>query len=112
MEISEPTHRKVFQMDCIKENNVTSRVLAALLIAFGIAAAGAGLHAQTSTATISGVTSDSQGGRVQRAKIMVTNLDTGVSTSVGSDADGVYAVSSLPIGEEVSRAIPPQAHWG
>lgn len=56
------------------------------------------LHAQTSTATISGVTSDAQGARIADAKIIVTNLATGVSTSVQSDADGVYSVSSLPIG--------------
>ena len=54
--------------------------------------------AQTSTATISGVTSDPAGARVPHAKVTATNLATDISTTVESDSDGVYSVPSLPIG--------------
>ncbi len=93
-------------MERMKKNDITSLVLGTLVMAAAIAGPSAGLRAQTSTASISGMTSDTQGGRVQHAKIVVTNLNTGISTSVESDADGVYAVSSLPIGSyriEVQR---------
>ena len=56
------------------------------------------LRAQISTATVTGVVSDSQGARVADAKIIVTNVDTGVSINVAADSQGVYSISSLPIG--------------
>ncbi|HEY2350906.1 MAG TPA: carboxypeptidase-like regulatory domain-containing protein, partial [Candidatus Acidoferrum sp.] len=71
--------------------------VAAVLVLF-LGAAGSALRAQTSTATISGVVSDSQGARVANAKIIVTNIETGVTSITAADAQGVYSVSSLPIG--------------
>jgi hypothetical protein len=71
--------------------------VAAVLVLF-LGAAGSALRAQTSTATISGVVSDSQGARVANAKIIVTNIETGVTSTTAADAQGVYSVSSLPIG--------------
>lgn len=81
-------------------------ILATILVALALACVDPGLNGQTSTATISGVMTDSQGGRVQGAKVVVTNIDTGVETSAESDALGVYSVSSIPIGSyriEVQR---------
>lgn len=69
-----------------------------LLLACSIAALAPVLHAQTSTATISGDVSDSQGARLANTKIVVTNTDTGVATTSETNADGAYTVSSLPIG--------------
>jgi hypothetical protein len=69
-----------------------------LLLVCLIAMSGAFLHAQTSTATISGDVSDSQGGRLANTKIIVTNADTGVTTGTSTNADGAYTVPSLPIG--------------
>ena len=74
-----------------------SFILAGVVIFF-LGAAVSALRAQTSTATISGVVADSQGARVADAKIIVTNIDTGVSSTTAADAQGVYSVSSLPIG--------------
>jgi hypothetical protein len=90
----------------MKKHFVSTLILSMLLIGAAIAGASTALHAQTSTATISGVISDSQGARVAGAKIVATNIDTGVSTTAQSDKDGVYSVSSLPIGNyrvEVQR---------
>ena len=56
------------------------------------------LHAQTSTATISGTVSDNQGARLSDTKIIVTNTDTGVSTATATNQSGAYSVASLPIG--------------
>ena len=90
----------------MKKNDFRSLILSTLLVVLGYAGWPARLHAQISTATISGVASDTQGARVQGAKITVTNIDTGISTSAESDANGVYSVSSIPFGNyrvEVER---------
>ncbi len=63
-----------------------------------IAGQGSALFAQSSTATISGTASDSQGARLANTKIVVTNTETGVSTTSATNADGAYTVGSLPIG--------------
>jgi hypothetical protein len=93
-------------MERMKKNDFRSLILSTLLVVLGYAGWPARLHAQISTATISGVASDTQGARVQGAKITVTNIDTGISTSAESDANGVYSVSSIPFGNyriEVER---------
>jgi hypothetical protein len=54
--------------------------------------------AQISTATISGTVSDSQGGVLADAKILITNTETGVSTTTATNKDGAYTAASLPIG--------------
>jgi len=56
------------------------------------------LQAQTSTATITGTVSDSQGARLSNTKIIVTNTETGTSTESATNANGAYTVASLPIG--------------
>jgi hypothetical protein len=53
---------------------------------------------QISTATISGTVSDSQGGALADAKILITNTETGVSTTTATNKDGAYTAASLPIG--------------
>jgi len=90
----------------MKINNRRRLILTTILIVMCLIGGWPALHAQTSTATISGVLSDSQGGRIEGVKIVVTNIDTGVATSAESDAQGVYSISSLPIGNyriEVQR---------
>jgi len=56
------------------------------------------LPAQTSTATISGTVSDTQGARLADTRITITNVATGVTTSSSTSQSGSYSVSSLPIG--------------
>ena len=90
----------------MKKNDFKALILSAVLVVCGHASWPARLHAQISTATISGVASDTQGARVQGAKITVVNIDTGISTFAESDANGVYSVSSIPFGNyriEVER---------
>jgi Carboxypeptidase regulatory-like domain/TonB dependent receptor len=56
------------------------------------------LHAQNSTATIAGTVSDSEGAVLSNTKIVVTNTQTGVSTTSATNGAGAYSVPSLPIG--------------
>jgi hypothetical protein len=52
-----------------------------------------------STATITGTITDASGAVVPGAKILVHNAGTGEERPAESDAAGVYAVPSLPVGE-------------
>ncbi len=54
--------------------------------------------AQISTATIFGTVSDSQGAMLGDAKILITNTETGVTTTSGTNKDGAYTAPSLAIG--------------
>ena len=53
------------------------------------------LWAQTTRGTITGTVTDESGGIVPGAKITVTQIDTGYSYSINSDAQGNYVVPSL-----------------
>jgi hypothetical protein len=55
-------------------------------------------HAQTTTGSITGQVSDPSGAVVANATVTATNVDTGVSTPVKSNASGVFTVRFLPIG--------------
>ena len=54
--------------------------------------------AQGSTATILGTVSDASSSIVPEVMIQVTNIGTGATQSVSSDAQGRYRVPTLPIG--------------
>lgn len=54
---------------------------------------------QVGTASIRGLVTDSSGAAVPGAKVTVTNIQTGIVTSVETDGYGRYAVQTLPIGE-------------
>jgi hypothetical protein len=60
---------------------------------------GTTLHAQISTATVSGTVTDNAGARLPATKIVVTNTETGLSTTSATNSDGAYAIASLPIGK-------------
>ena len=51
-----------------------------------------------STATLTGTITDSSGGVLPAAKIVVHNVNTGEERNVESDAAGVFLVASLPVG--------------
>jgi len=53
---------------------------------------------KTAPPPISATASDSQGARLPNTKIVVTNTETGVSTTSATNSDGAYTVASLPIG--------------
>ena len=61
------------------------------------------LHAQTPSASLSGVITSSAGSAVPNAKVSIKNQVTGHSTEVQTDSNGKYSLQSLPPGEyEVS----------
>src|SRR6185436_10629226 len=55
-------------------------------------------HAQSATATLSGVVLDEHGSRIAEAKITVTNAATEVEQVVGSNANGNFTFTFLPPG--------------
>jgi hypothetical protein len=57
------------------------------------------LHAQQTTATLSGVVKDVSGAVVPNASVKVTRLETGETHAVNTDSAGYYFVPLLPIGE-------------
>jgi hypothetical protein len=75
------------------------RVLAAVIILAGAAVA------QTFTGTITGLVTDASGAAVPGAEILVVNTDTGLRTSVATDARGNYAATQLPRGNYRAEAV-------
>lgn len=57
-----------------------------------------GLHAQAVTGSILGSVTDSTGGAVTTAKIVLTNMGTGVSRAQTANASGNYTFADLPEG--------------
>jgi len=57
------------------------------------------LTAQTDRATITGTITDPSGARVNNAELKVKSHNSGLSTSSKTNSEGVYIISSLPVGE-------------
>src|SRR5437868_2707338 len=68
-------------------------ILAVLAVSLGQLAL-----SQTTTATISGVVRDPQGGLIPNAAISVVQTETGQTRQTISGAGGDYTISNLPIG--------------
>lgn len=62
------------------------------------------LRAQTQTATISGTATDPTGAALVNASIQATDVETNVSRSTVSDAEGRYSISDLPVGSYTVQA--------
>jgi hypothetical protein len=73
----------------------TRCVLAFILTLF----AGVSARAQTITATVGGVVTDTSGAVVPKAKVTATNTSTGFSRSDVSSDTGEYRISLLPVGD-------------
>lgn len=56
------------------------------------------LAAQFTTATYGGTVLDSSGGAVTGAKVTISNVGTGVSQAVSTDASGAFLFSRVPVG--------------
>ena len=54
--------------------------------------------AQATTGSIQGVVTDSQGAAIPGATVTVRNIDTDVSRTLVSDAEGNYRFLNLPVG--------------
>src|SRR5947207_362950 len=74
-----------------------SRILGATWLVLALSLTPAAF-AQTDTGTVRGTVTDPQGSAVTGAQVTITNVDTGYSRSVKSDADGNYGFQSLPVG--------------
>jgi hypothetical protein len=61
-------------------------------------------HAQTSEATISGVVSDATGGALPGVTVTAIHGETGQRHTAVTNAEGFYALRSLPIGPYVIEA--------
>ena len=55
--------------------------------------------AQTITGTMRGTVSDSKGGVVPGAEVVIRNLETGQERNLKTDGDGVYVAPFLPLGK-------------
>ena len=55
-------------------------------------------HAQVATGTIAGNVKDNSGAAVPGATVTATHVDTQVSTTATTDAEGQYALTLLPLG--------------
>src|ERR1700742_1037571 len=53
---------------------------------------------QTTSASLSGQVTDAGGAAVPGAKVSIRNLDTNLTQSVMSNAEGLYTISPLPPG--------------
>jgi len=81
-------------------------VLAALLCAVSFLVAPLA-SAQTGTGKINGKVTDAQGGVLPGATVMATEVDTGLDTTVTSNAAGIYVFPSLPRGNyRVTISLP------
>jgi hypothetical protein len=76
---------------CISKRIVACAVLATLSFL------SANLHAQ-STASVVGAVHDTTGALVAGAQITISNVDTGFTRTVTTGSDGLYTITSLPIG--------------
>lgn len=54
--------------------------------------------AQTITGGVNGIVTDSSGAVIPNAKVVATNVDTGVETATTTNTDGVYSLRFLQIG--------------
>src|SRR5215831_11967388 len=56
------------------------------------------LAAQSTTQSIEGIVTDTSGAVVANAKVTITNLATGVTSTVYSNSTGNYTFSLVPVG--------------
>jgi hypothetical protein len=64
-----------------------------------LVATAAGLHAQTSTAALSGTVRDTSGAVITKASVGLTNAGTGVSRRVVTDGQGRYSFTNVEPGQ-------------
>src|ERR1700728_2787965 len=63
-----------------------------------ILCAGLNAYAQQITGTLTGTVKDTQGALVTSATVRATNIDTGLSRSTTTTAEGTYLIQYLPVG--------------
>src|SRR6266849_4022177 len=76
----------------------------AFVVALVVLAAAPSGVAQITSATISGTVKDQTQGVLPGVDVLVRNVDTGLSRSVVTDANGYFAIAGLPPGVYETRA--------
>jgi hypothetical protein len=76
-----------------------TRALRTVLTTAGILALSAAVQAQSTTGRISGSVADAQGGMLQGATVVVTEVRTGFTRTATADSQGHYVFVSLPLGD-------------
>ena len=71
------------------------RVLSGVLVLLALAAPAG---AQVSSSVLQGVVTDAQGGVLPGVTVVITNVDTGLTREVSSDAAGFFRATALPPG--------------
>jgi len=61
-------------------------------------------HAQSASAVVQGVVSDSQGGVLPGVSVVVTNVETGLVRELPTDGSGFFKASALPPGRDSLQA--------
>jgi Carboxypeptidase regulatory-like domain len=87
----------ILQRICVARVGCASAILAMCLLSVN-------LHAQA-TASIVGTVHDSSGAFVVGATISAQNTETGLTRTATTDANGLYEISSLPIGHYTLSAL-------
>ena len=82
---------------------VTKRIVACAVLAT-LSFLSATLHAQN-TASVVGAVHDTTGALVVGAHITISNADTGFERTVTTGSDGLYTITSLPIGHYTLSAV-------
>ncbi|HLJ26053.1 MAG TPA: TonB-dependent receptor [Candidatus Angelobacter sp.] len=85
----------------------TSRTTWALFLTLLAAVFAASLHAQTSSATLSGTVHDTSNAVLPKAVVTLTNSSTGVSRKVNADDQGRYSFSNVEPGSYELRVQQP-----
>ncbi len=73
-----------------------SSVLMLIWLLFSVSSS---VQAQQASSTLTGVVSDQQGAVIPNATVTATNKATNLSRTVLTNGEGVYVISSLPVGE-------------
>jgi hypothetical protein len=84
-----------------------SRTIWVLFFAALLVANAASLHAQTSTAALSGTLHDASGAVLPKAALTLTNSSTGVSRKAAADDQGRYSFANVDPGAYVLRVEHP-----
>ena len=88
----------ILRIVCASKRIIACAVLATLSLL------SANLHAQN-TASVVGAVHDTTGALVVGAHITISNVDTGFARTVTTGSDGLYTITSLPIGHYTLSAV-------
>ena len=77
---------------------MSGRIRQVAILGFLMSCAGAYVFAQTSTATLSGVVRDAQGGGIPNTAIVAVQIDTRQTRQTTTGTTGDYSIPNLPVG--------------